>query len=45
MAARLGAGRKNEDNTFSGVLLGDWQEKVEDKSVTMTGVYGFDHNI
>lgn len=45
MAARLGAGRKNDDNTFSGVLLGDWTDKTEDSSVTVTGVYGFDKNI
>jgi hypothetical protein len=43
LAARLGAGKKNEDNTFSGVLLGDWTN-VEDGSVPVTGVYGFDHN-
>lgn len=43
MAARLGAGRKNDDNTFSGVLLGDW--RAEDGSTPVTGVYGFDHNI
>ena len=43
MSARLGAGKKNEDGTFSGVLLGDWREKIEDKSIATTGVYGFDH--
>lgn len=45
MAARLGAGKKNENNTFSGVLLGDWTESVEDGSAPLTGVYGFDKNI
>ena len=42
MSARLGAGRKNDDGTFSGVLLGDWQEKIEDKTITTTGIYGYD---
>lgn len=45
MSARLGAGRKNDDNTFSGVLLGDWTDKTEDGSISITGVYGFDRNI
>jgi hypothetical protein len=43
MSARLGAGRKNDDGTFSGVLLGDWQEKIEDKTITTTGIYGYDN--
>ena len=42
MAARLGAGKKNkEDNTFSGVVLGDF---TENKEPSTTGVYGFDHD-
>ena len=43
MSARLGAGKKNEDDSFSGVLLGDCSNS-EDGSAKITGVYGFDHN-
>jgi hypothetical protein len=41
MATMLGAGRKNADNTFSGVLIGDVGKgtKKED-TTTLTGVYG-----
>lgn len=43
MAARLGAGVKDENGKFSGVLLGEWQTKVEDGSWTSkTGLYGYD---
>lgn len=45
MAGRLGAGRKETDGTFSGVLMGDWIEKVNDQSITESGIYGFDHGI
>lgn len=38
----LGAGRKNDNGTFSGVVLGDAPKIVEDNSVSMTGVYGYD---
>ena len=47
------AGHKNDDNTFSGVVLGDWSRTDIDPSITnppgstyaepMTGVYGFNH--
>lgn len=40
LAPMLVAGRKNsEDNTFSGVMMGDLKEK-EDESI-LTGIYGF----
>ena len=44
LTQRLGAGRKNSDNTFSGVLLGDWEGYVQDNHEVSkhTGVYGFD---
>ena len=38
MAEMIGAGRKNEDNTFSGVLMGDVGEKG---GTTGTGLYGY----
>ena len=45
MSARLGAGKKEEDGTFSGVLLGDWKEQMEDGSwdTINTGIYGYGH--
>lgn len=43
MTARLGAGVKDENGKFSGVLLGEWQTKIEDGSWTSkTGLYGYD---
>ena len=41
LSTMLGAGRKNEDNTFSGVLIGDIQggSNLNDTE-TLTGVYG-----
>lgn len=41
MSALIGAGIKNSDNTFSGVLMGEVQTKadLEEK----IGLYGFDH--
>lgn len=40
MSSILGAGRKNADNTFTGVLLGTVNEEGE-TSVYKTGLYGF----
>lgn len=41
------AGRKESDNTFSGVMLGDWEKgadgDVEESIGSQTGVYGFHH--
>ena len=43
LASRIGAGRKDSNNQFSGVLLGDWQGKVNANTETFkhTGLYGF----
>lgn len=41
LSAMLGAGVKNSDNTFSGVLVG--QVGKADSSASKTGVYGYDH--
>lgn len=45
LAAQIAAGRKNaNDNTFSGVILGDWQSENSEESITkQTGLYGFHH--
>ena len=43
MAPRLVAGKKNSDNTFSGVMMGDWGKTDSDNSITSsaTGLYGY----
>jgi hypothetical protein len=49
MAAQIAAGKKNSDNTFSGVIMGDWGHKNktvgpnEESISKQTGVYGFHH--
>ena len=45
LSARLGAGKKESNGSFSGVLLGDWQEKIEDGSWgdINTGICGYNH--
>lgn len=41
VATAIAAGKKHsEDNTFSGVMLGDWQELNKN---AQTGIYGFHH--
>ena len=46
LSTMLGAGRKNEDNTFSGVLIGDIQggSKLNEAN-TLTGVYGLHEGV
>lgn len=39
-ARGIAAGKKNSDNTFSGVVLGDWHHKAEQSFTDNTGVYG-----
>jgi hypothetical protein len=42
----LGAGRKNDDNTFSGVLIGDVKEGTGlYEAETLTGVYGIHEGV
>ena len=45
VAPAISAGKKNkEDNTFSGVMLGDWSSTDAAGDITQqTGVYGFHH--
>jgi hypothetical protein len=45
LSAMLGAGRKNDDNTFSGVLIGDVKKTGLNDASAQTGVYGYDHGI
>ncbi len=44
MAPMIGAGKKNNNNQFSGVLMGDVKAKV-DNSVALTGLYGYQNGI
>ena len=41
LAPRMAAGKKNEDNTFSGVIMGDWSSE-DTHGIEQTGIYGFD---
>lgn len=46
LSTMLGAGRKNENNTFSGVLIGDVQAGTDkDDFETLTGVYGLHEGV
>lgn len=42
LSTMIGAGKKELDNTFSGVLMGDVSCAIDD--VTTLGLYGFNHN-
>ncbi len=44
-ASGFAAGRKErDDNTFTGVVIGDWSRSKADTAITKnTGVYGFNH--
>lgn len=41
LSAMMGAGIKNSDNTFSGVLMGDVGVRSEDNNIHTIGLYGF----
>lgn len=44
LSTSIAAGKKETDNTFTGVMLGDWSSTSSDASLTKnTGVYGFHH--
>ena len=44
LSTAIAAGKKNSDNTFSGVMLGDWSNTSSTPDLTrQTGIYGF-HN-
>lgn len=41
-ASGFAAGRKERDNTFTGVVIGDWSRSVADAAIAKnTGIYGF----
>lgn len=45
VANGFSAGKKEiDDNTFSGVMIGDWSRTLTDSSISnTTGIYGFNH--
>lgn len=44
LSARVIAGKKESDNSFSGVMMGDWSGKdAETYTTNNTGIYGFKH--
>lgn len=43
LSSMVGAGIKNDDNTFSGVLMGEVSQALGDRHNGM-GLYGFDHS-
>ena len=49
LAPAISAGKKNSDNTFSGVMLGDWSvgkiDGINPEISKKTGVYGFHHGM
>lgn len=46
LSTMLGAGRKNDNNTFSGVLIGDISSGTENNEAsTQTGVYGLHEGV
>lgn len=46
MTSMLGAGKKNiDDNTFSGIIIGDLQNSSEDNAQDSLGIYGINRGI
>ena len=44
LASAFAAGKKEQDNTFTGVMLGDWGRTDTDNAITkQTGIFGFNH--
>jgi hypothetical protein len=44
LSARVVAGKKESDNSFSGVMMGDWSGIDAETYITNnTGIYGFKH--
>jgi hypothetical protein len=37
----IGAGRKDEDNKFEGILMGDVATKSGDDAISAIGLYGY----
>lgn len=45
LSAMLGAGKKNADNTFTGVVMGDISSKLNDSTMVTTGLYGLQDGV
>ena len=49
LAAKIAAGKKHDDNTFSGVMMGDWKgndtSSTEGAITENTGIYGFQQGV
>lgn len=45
LSTMVGAGKKEDDNTFTGVLMGDVESGSGDKTIKKTGVYGYNHGM
>lgn len=43
LSAMMGAGIKNEDNSFSGIVMGDMGKVSDQNNKTGIGLYGLDH--
>ena len=44
LANGFSAGKKEDDNTFTGVILGDWSKDTVDSFIAeKTGIFGFNH--
>jgi hypothetical protein len=44
MSAMMGAGYKDNENRFHGVVMGDVRTKLGNENITTTGLYGFHAN-
>jgi hypothetical protein len=43
-ASGFSAGKKERDNSFTGVVIGDWSRSIADAAISKnTGIYGFYH--
>lgn len=48
LSKMIGAGSKNDENKFTGVLMGDWQGKANVNDLTLTnytGLFGFQNGV
>lgn len=46
LSPAIAAGKKNNDNSFSGVMIGDWANKDTDDTIAgQTGIYGFNKGV
>ena len=45
LSTMVGAGKKESDNTYTGVLMGDVETGSGDRTIKKTGVYGYNHGM